>query len=292
MEIDNEIIDTQDTDDNKYQTSVYVFEKLNIIGFLAAGVAHEINNPLGFTCSNLSTAGKYLQELCSCIDEYRQFISQIGEPEVFTILPKHLKQKYDELCDPENVADADFLLQDFGDILEDSSQGMVRINDFVADLTHFAHPGQHGIRLVDINHCIQSTTNLIRHEIECKAKITMDYRELPLIRCFPRLLNVMFMRLLMDATESIESKGTLHVSTCFQRKTVVINIGHCDRNNSVENSDSSMELTTITHEDVVPSPGISAVLDAIQIHKGRLDISNRREAGIGFSITLPCNNGL
>lgn len=281
------------SEDHRSETQTLTSEEMGTIGFMAAGMAHEINNPLGFTRSNLSTARKYLQEMCNYVEGFKRFVCQVDDPECLIKLPPHLRQYLEELRDPESVADADFLFQDFADILQESTEGVDRIRRFVDDVTYFARPGEPEVQWVDINRCLASTTSLVRHEIERKARLTEKYGQLDQIKCFPRQLNAMFMRLMLFIAESIESQGHIQIATRSHQKVVLITISICGQRIREEQFGGRLEPLSIipeNHHDT--EPGMRIIYDAIQMHKGKIDVLNRSEERAYFSVMLPYENGL
>ena len=189
------------TDLKQLQRQVTQSEKMASIGQLAAGVAHEINNPMGFVHANLFQLGEYLEELGRVwerIGPLRKAIAA-GEFEVARALGSEL----DELV---RETDADFLVDDASKAVRESLEGSERVRHIVQDLRAFAHQG-HDTRVeADLNQCLDSTAHIVWTMMKHSVVLTKDYRELPPVRCFPMQLKQVFMNLLVNAYQAIEER--------------------------------------------------------------------------------------
>ena len=188
-------------------------EKMASVGQLAAGVAHEINNPTGFVSSNLKTLSDYQKDLSRLIVEYRTLVSTLVDQPSATVVPNMLAEQARAITAIESEIDIGFILKDIPDLIEESREGTERIKKIVMDLKDFAHPGMDKTCEVDINHGIESTLNVVWNELKYNATVTKDLSDLPKIKGYPQQLNQVFMNILVNAGQAIPEKGEIQIRT-------------------------------------------------------------------------------
>lgn len=194
------------------QEQVMQSEKLASIGQLAAGVAHEINNPIGYVNSNLSTLQRYISQLFSAIQSYEAALAGgAGAAEAVSIRQK---------------LDLDFLVGDVPQLLSESREGIDRVCKIVRDLKDFARKerSEDWVK-ADIHRGLDSTLNIIWNELKYKAQIVKTFGELPPVECLPSELNQVFMNILMNAGQAIRDQGIITVTTSVAGERVRIDIG-------------------------------------------------------------------
>ena len=180
------------------QLQLYQAERLASIGQLAAGVAHEINNPLGFIHSNLSSAERYLGNLA----------------ELRPLVP----------ADTWQARDLDFLLEDFSELLRDSRAGIDRIARIVKDLKGFSSVDQPEEQVVDLNAQLDSLLAVISGQKSPAVTLTTDFEPLPRLLCLPGHLNQAFLNILQNALQAVAGGGTVTVRTRVVGEAITVEI--------------------------------------------------------------------
>jgi signal transduction histidine kinase len=238
-------------------------EKLASIGSLAAGVAHEINNPIGFVASNMGNLGYYIDDLFRLIDAYRA-----------ELLTHNTTPKTDNLA---KELDLDYL-----------RDGIDRVKQIVQDLKDFSHV-DHGEWIVtNLHQGIDSTLNIVSNEIKYKATVHKQYGDIPEICCIGSQLNQVFMNLLVNAAHAIEHHGIITIKT-----------GIVDDGIFVEISDNGCgippdHLNRIFDPFFTTKPvgkgtglGLSLSYGIVKRHQGRIVVDSNVGQGTRFTVWIP-----
>jgi two-component system NtrC family sensor kinase len=254
-------------------------EKLASIGQLAAGVAHEINNPIGFVNSNLGSLKNYVDQLMGLIDDLSTTMEPLltGNPEV--------KKSVDAL---KRKADLDFLREDIGALITESIDGTTRVRQIVQDLRDFSRTGEIAMEWVDLHAGLESTLNVVSNEIKYKAEIVRDYGTLPRVECRPSQINQVFMNLLVNAAQAIPQKGKITLKSGTADDKVWI---------SVSDTGSGIPpeiLARIFDPFFTTKPvgkgtglGLSVSYGIIEKHGGRIEVASQPGEGTTFTVWLP-----
>ncbi len=259
------------------QSQVLQQEKMASVGQLAAGVAHEINNPMGFITSNLSTLKRYQDRLISYLEQLETWLQGEGSPDILEQQQK-LKKK-------QKIA---YILEDIFDLIEESNEGAVRVREIVQNLKSFSRVDQTEFTPADINKCLESTLAIAMNEIKYKATVEKDFGELPLLPCYPQQLNQVFLNILVNAAQAIEGKGEIKIKTWTENKNVVITISDNGPGIPEEIREKIFE-PFFTTKDVGEGTGLgmSISYDIIKEHRGQIKVASKAGQGTTFTIELP-----
>lgn len=252
------------------QLKLYESEKLASVGRLAAGVAHEINNPIGFIRSNLSTASSYLTSLNK--------IAALVESGA----------NIDTLQAAWRAEDMACLQQDLKDILDESINGADRIAAIVKDLKGFSRIDEAADENADINQLIGQVCNIAAAELRDKAQVILDLGEIPPLRCHPGKLGQVLLSLLMNAVDAMTSVGKIQFRTRLKDGRICIDV----RDNGCGIPEAILPHIFdpfFTTKDVGRGMGLglTVCLNIVQAHGGSMEIKSKPGQGTLVSISLP-----
>jgi PAS domain S-box-containing protein len=253
-------------------------EKLSSIGQLAAGVAHEINNPIGYINSNLTSLKKYVEELLLLIAEYEALEADCSNTEKVG----HIQQYKAKI-------DLEFTKVDVLDLLSESQEGASRVKKIVQDLKDFSHAGGGDVwQWSDLHSCLDSTLNISNNEIKYKAQVVKDYGVIPQLWCLPQQLNQVFMNLLVNAAHAIEKNGTITLSTRAEGGNILIEISDNGKGIAPEHIDKIFDpFFTTKPVGQGTGLGLSVSYNIIKKHQGEIQIDSKVGEGTRFRIVLP-----
>lgn len=253
-------------------------EKLASVGQLAAGIAHEINNPLAYVQSNLGSLGRYASGMLDLLDAYR-VLEGAGAtgPDALRRL-EHLK------C----AANLDLIRKDLPSLLNESSHGLARVERIVRDLREFTRIDRSGNEATDIHECIEQTLSISAHQIEAKANVVREYGDVPLVECVPAQINQALLNLLLNAAQSIETRGTITIRTGADDDSVWIAVADTGKGIDPAHIDRIFD-PFFTTRDVGSGMGLglSMVHCVAKQHGGRIDVDSVPERGTIFTLWLP-----
>jgi two-component system NtrC family sensor kinase len=257
-------------------------DKLASIGQLAAGVAHEVNNPIGFVNSNLSVLKGYAESLFGLLDGYDALVLQRES------LPD-MAARIDEM---KKEADLKFLREDMVALIDESIDGTQRVRRIVQDLRDFSRVGEAALEMMDIQRGLESTLNVVKNEIRYKADVVQNYAKLPLVECRPSQINQVFLNLLVNAAQAIPQHGTITVAT--RRETqpdgdwAVVSISDTGIGIPAEIKDKIFDpFFTTKPVGKGTGLGLSVSYGIIEKHGGRIVVDSETGVGTTFHIWLP-----
>jgi signal transduction histidine kinase len=253
-------------------------EKMASIGQLAAGIAHEINNPMSFIISNLTTLegyGRKIADFCGAVP------TAAPEGDARGKLLEAIVAKKDALG-------MDFIGADIGSLVEESLTGARRVQKIVQDLRVFSAVDTPGATIVDVNSCINATIEVLGEQLRGKADIEKDFSKLPTARCEASRLNMVFMNVLLNAAQAIDTHGLIRIRTGMEEDKIHIDIRDTGRGIAPDRLDRVFE-PFYTTQDVGKGLGLGLTI-AYDIVRGcGGDITVQSEVGVGscFTIVLP-----
>jgi len=264
------------------QTQIFQQEKMASIGQLAAGVAHEINNPVGFIMSNLGSLQKYLARLTEFISlqtDTLQSLSSISET------PSQVLQEIEE---KKQTLKIDYILHDTRALITESLDGAEKVKKIVQDFKNFSHIGNTEQKLTDINECLESTINIVWNELKYKATLEKAFGDLPKTCCNPGQLSQVFVNILMNAVQAIEKQGIIWISTWWRNTdiSIVIQDTGCG---IPQNTIRKIFDPFFTTKEVGKGTGLglSIVYEIIKKHAGTISVESDVGKGTTFTITIP-----
>ena len=249
-------------------------EKMASIGQLAAGVAHEINNPMGFITSNLNSLKKYMTRI----------------PEFITIQSDALGNgnSREEVAEKRKALKIDYLLEDTQSLIKESLEGADRVKRIVCDLKNFSRVDQMEVAPADINKILDSTLNIVWNELKHKAAVSKDYGEVPLIGCNAGQLSQVFMNILVNGAQAITGFGEITIMTRLSGERVLITISDTGSGIPEEKLDRIFEPFFTTKEiGQGTGLGLSIAYDIVKKHGGEIDVVSEVGKGTTFTVALP-----
>ncbi|MEW6378451.1 MAG: ATP-binding protein [bacterium] len=265
------------------QSQLLQQEKMASIGQLAAGVAHEINNPIGYINSNLCTLKKYLAKICL----YKKHCQEVWSGLKDIDHPK-IKDAFLDLENCSTELKLPFIFEDIESLVDESLEGTERVRKIVADLKSFSHLDEAELKDADLNQGLQSTINIVWNELKYKANLIKELGEIPLVRCYPQQINQVFMNLLVNAAQAIESQGEIRVKTSLEEGQVLVEISDTGCGIPQENLSRIFEPFFTTKEiGKGTGLGLSMAYDIIRKHRGEIQVTSQIGKGTTFRLLIP-----
>jgi len=262
------------------KNQLFQSEKLASIGQLAAGVAHEINNPIGFVNSNLGTLERNVTDLMKLM---AVFESKEAE------LPEAAQQ---ELRKIKKDIDFEYVKEDLADLINESKEGLGHVRRIVADLKDFSRVDQSGWQIADLEKCIDTTLNVVSNEIRYKATVVKEYGHPPLVECVPGQINQVLMNLVVNASQAFPERGQITLRTGEEGMYVWIEVQDDGVGIPPENLQRIFEpFFTTKPVGTGTGLGLSVCYNIVRKHEGELTVRSEVGKGSCFRILLPIFHG-
>jgi signal transduction histidine kinase len=271
------------------QSQIIQQEKMASIGQLAAGVAHEINNPMAFIISNLGSLKKYSNKIIQFVSSQEKALAELvkvegADNETMASIHKNIEETKRSLK-------IDFIMRDIEELLTEALEGADRVKIIIQDLKGFARIANESA-MADINEGIESTINIIWNELKYKAKLEKEFSKIPLTKCNLGQLNQVFMNILLNAVQAIEIQGEIRVKTWTESNSIFISIADTGTGIPSEILTRIFEPFFTTKEvGKGTGLGLSVTYDIIKRHEGEIRVESELGKGTTFTIIIPVVQG-
>ena len=260
-------------------------EKMASIGQLAAGVAHEINNPIAFIKGNLNSLKQYIQTYKVLLGHYNRLLDEIPEHE-------NLQKQREAIKTLEQEEDVEFINEDIENLLNESIDGTARVQDIVKGLKTYSHSSDDTLEPIDINNCLEDTLKMLNNEIKYQCDVITKFGELPNVNANRGQIIQVFTNLIVNAGHAMETHGTLTVlSRLVDNETPkMIEIIVEDTGKGIpEEHLSKLFDPFFTTKPVGQGTGLGLSISQgiIEDHKGTLSVESKVGVGTRFTIQLP-----
>jgi PAS domain S-box-containing protein len=259
------------------QLKILQQEKMASIGQLAAGVAHELNNPMSFIASNLSTMDKYLSRLTDFIRAQSEALKSIKD-----------SAKLQKIDEKRAELKLDHILEDSKTLIKESLDGSERVKRIVKELNSFSRMDEEEYKKADINECIESAITIVWNELKYKTTLKKEYGDLPLTKCYPRQINQIFVNLLINAAGSIADKGNITIKTWQENDFIWMQVSDTGVGIPRKNLIKIFEPFFTTKEAGKGTGlGLSISYEIVQRHHGEITVKSEVGTGTTFTIKIP-----
>jgi two-component system NtrC family sensor kinase len=263
------------------QSSILQREKMASIGQLAAGVAHEINNPMGFIISNLNSLKKYTDKLVDFMNLQAATVDKLTSRTGADISTAEIESQ-------RKTLKIDYIVSDLGDMINESLDGAERVKKIVQDLKSFSRLDESEVKLANINEGLQSTLHIVWNDLKYKATVREEYGDIPPTVCNLGQLNQVFVNLLINASQAIESKGEILVKTTSGNDQITILIADTGAGIPADKLARIFEPFYTTKEvGSGTGLGLSIAYDIVKKHHGEIRAESEVGKGTTFTITIP-----
>jgi len=250
--------------------------KMISLGQIVAGVAHELNNPIGSIHSNMQSLESYIEKIRKLVEEYHELRDSLPSAEKESWVKK------------EKDLDIDFILNDIGELTKSCIDGARRTRDIVLGLRTFSRMDSGGLRMENIHEGIQSTIKLLAPQFKNRITVHLEFGDIPEVECNLQQLNQVLVNLLSNAAQAIQGKGDIWVRTRIENQKVRMDIEDNGPGISNENLSKIFDpFFTTKKVGEGTGLGLSIAYGLIQKHQGDISVSSVLQKGTCFTILLP-----
>lgn len=265
------------------QATLVQSEKMASLGMLAAGVAHEINNPMAFVTSNVSTLKDYFKRYQSVLRQSNTLVQrarQLNDP--------RLQNAVETCLQLYKKHDIDFVNQDISSLIDETLTGAERVQHIVNDLKSFSHMDNSMQDSINVNDLIDTTLNVIQPQFDKTCTIIRNYELIPNITANPGKLNQVFLHLIMNAVDAMADQGVLTITT----KTTddYVSVSFTDTGCGISDDQQQHLFDAFYTTKVVGKGtglGLYVVMNIVNEHGGSINVSSQIDQGSTFTLQLP-----
>jgi two-component system NtrC family sensor kinase len=265
------------------QTQLIHSERMASVGQLAAGIAHEINNPMAFVASNLNSLQRYTTSLTSIVNTCARFLESIRNR-----IPTCMTEDLDRVERTVAAENYRFIVQDIAEVIQESKKGAERITDIVTGLRNFSRLDEEELKAADLNEGIQATLKIAHSEIRYRCSVITELGELPEIMCHPGQLNQVFLNLIMNAVQACQDNGRIEIRTYANNTDVFVDIE--DNGCGIADENLSAIFTPFfTTKPVGEGTGLGLSISyaIVKKHGGDIRVRKAKNTGSIFTVLLP-----
>ena len=281
IQAQNDQLERQIDEIKRTRAQLVQAEKMAAIGQLAAGIAHEINNPVGFVRSNVNTLSGYVEDFRTMIEQQKKLVATIKTGQGLEAAAAQAERA-------SNENDVDFMLADVDALIAETTDGLDRVKKIVADLLDFSRIGKDELNNEDIHQLIEKTLGIAQNQLRHKVEIKKEFCNLAPVICDGGKLSQVFLTLLVNAAQAIEENGVITIRTGQEKQGVWIEFQDNGCGIAEEN------LTRIfdpfyTTKDVNEGTGLGLHIahNIVASHGGQIKVKSMVGKGTNFRIELP-----
>lgn len=267
------------------QLALVQSEKMASLGQMVAGVAHEINTPLGYVQNNVAIGQELFMQVRQMIAGYEALVDNLLSEQADE---EQISEQMAQIAGMRADLNAQEMLGEMQGLMDDSLYGIGQISELVLDLKNFSRMDAVATEAVDLNSCIESALNIGRNVMKDKLEIFKELGDLPKITCAPSQLNQVFLNLFTNAAQAMEGYGQLHIRTWLAEDAVHISVSDNGKGIPQDN------LTRIFDPFFTTKPvgegtglGLAISHQIIQQHGGEIRVESSVGVGTDFHIRLP-----
>jgi signal transduction histidine kinase len=271
------------------QLALVQSEKMASLGQMVAGIAHEINTPLGYVQNNVAVGQELFIQIKNMIAGYESLVDNLldvnADEAVIAVQMEQIAEMRADLNAPE-------MMGDMQGLMVDSLYGISQISELVMNLKNFSRMDAAATEAINLNDCIESALNIGRNVLKDKVEVIKELTELPKLTCTPSQLNQVFLNLFTNAAQAMETMGKLHICSWFDEHAVHVSVSDNGKGISPENLARIFD-PFFTTKPVGEGTGLGLAIShqIIQQHGGEIRVDSRIGVGTDFHISIPFNAG-
>ncbi len=255
------------------QTQLVQSEKMSSLGQLVAGIAHEINNPVGAICANMHPLEEYISDIKATVEFAQSCLDELGLQKLTT----HMAE-----------IDYPFVIDDLAKLLISQKQAAERIRQIIASLRNFSRLDQGEVKSVRLEDGLDSTLQMLCHYYKDRINIEKDYQLNELVECYAGEINQVFMNILANAIQSIPDKGSIFISTAKVGDQAIISIADTGIGMPDEVIKKIFDpFFTTKKVGVGTGLGLSISYGIVEKHHGTLTVESELDHGTHFTTSIP-----